>query len=90
MVKVIVHIDTYLINNNRLYKRNDPVISVTREGRTLYARKIELTGPSVIVHNEANPLDSGAVCWLETHFPVQADEWFEKSELEPYRPKQPQ
>lgn len=88
MTKVIVHVDTLLITYNKTYQKNEPVISVTRDGRTLYAHNVEITGPCHVIHRPEKPLDTGAVCWIETHFPVTAEKWYQQSELGPYRPKE--
>lgn len=71
MGKTIIHVNQHVIRRNLKTGDRDPVLTV-KNGRTnVYATRVEVLGPCVIVYSPDKPLSCGARVWIETAAPVR-------------------
>lgn len=61
--KAIIHIHQQRI------KKGEPAVILRRRGKSLHFSRVEVNGPSTIVHSPT-PDRCGARCWIETHAEV--------------------
>ena len=61
----IIHVNRQHIAKNAKDGGNRPVYTIKRKGKTLYAREVEIHGPSRLVY-DGRQLSCGARAWIET------------------------
>lgn len=61
--RAIIHVHQQLI------KKGEPAVIVRRRGKSLHFSRVEILGPSIMVHS-AIPDSCGARVWIETHADV--------------------
>ena len=66
----IIHVNRQHIAQNAKDGRDRPVYTVKMAGETLYAREVEILGPSKLVY-DGRQLRCGARAWVETDSPVR-------------------
>jgi len=64
MVKVI-HVNRQHIAMNAKDQGDRPVYTIKMNGKTRYAREVEILGPSRLIYN-GDQLSCGARAWIET------------------------
>lgn len=64
--KAIIHVNRHHIAANAKDQGKRPVYTIKRGGKTTYARRVEINGPSILVQDD-NQLSCGARVWIETH-----------------------
>lgn len=69
MAKAVIHVNRHFIAANAKDGGNRPVFTAKRGGKTMYARRIEINGPSELVYGD-KPLSCGAKAWIETYAPL--------------------
>jgi hypothetical protein len=69
-----IHINQHVIKSNRRNGASDPVITVKTYKSNTYADRVEIEGPSTVIHSPDKPLPCGAICWVETHSNVSTKE----------------
>lgn len=69
-MKKRIHINKHVIAGNKKHGRNDPPITVKTYKSNDKCHRVEIDGPSVLVHSPDKPLNCGAVVWIETESPV--------------------
>lgn len=62
----IIHVNRQHISMNAKDGGNRPVYTIKRGGKTIYAREIEILGPSKLIYN-GSQLNCGARAWIETN-----------------------
>lgn len=65
MPKAIIHVNRQHISLNAKDGKNRPVYTVKTKGKTIYAREVEILGPSKMVYS-GDQLSCGARAWIET------------------------
>lgn len=65
MTKSIIHVNRSHISLNRKDGGDRPVYTIKQKGRTIYAREVEILGPSRLVYSEEQ-LSCGANAWITT------------------------
>ena len=65
MSKSIIHVNRQHIAMNAKDNGNRPVYTIKRGGKTIYAREVEILGPSKLIYN-GSQLNCGARAWIET------------------------
>lgn len=68
MVKII-HVNRQHIASNTKDNGNRPVYTIKENNKTVYAREVEILGPSKLIYN-GNQLKCGARAWIETDSPL--------------------
>jgi hypothetical protein len=63
-VKTIIHVNQFVIKNNKKTGQNNPAITVKNYKSNTYCNEVEINGPSRVIHSE-KPLSCGARCWIE-------------------------
>jgi hypothetical protein len=61
-----IHVNQHVIRRNRKTGSKDPVLTVKRGRTNLYADRVVIVGPSVVVYSPDKPLNCGARVWIET------------------------
>lgn len=69
-MKSIIHVNRQHIAMNAKDKGNRPVYTIKRNGKTRYAREVEIEGPCKMVYNNSQ-LKCGARAWIETNSNVK-------------------
>lgn len=69
-MKSIIHVNRHHIAANAKDGKNRPVYTIKQGKRTIYAREVQINGPSKLVYN-GNQLSCGARAWIETESPLQ-------------------
>lgn len=64
MVKII-HVNRQHIGMNAKDGKNRPVYIIKENGKTAYAREVQINGPSKLVYN-GKQMKCGARAWIET------------------------
>jgi hypothetical protein len=64
-MRTIIHVNRQHISMNAKDGGTRPVYTIKRKGQTLYAREVEINGPSRLVYN-GSQLSCGARAWIET------------------------
>jgi hypothetical protein len=64
-MKSIIHVNRQFIAMNAKDGKNRPVYTIKRGSKVIYAKEIEILGPSKMVYNGIQ-LACGARAWLET------------------------
>jgi len=73
-MKTRIHVDPKVIADNFRYGICDPPIVVYEHGHQVKnAHVVRIDGPSVIVHDNKNPMASGARVWIETDAEIFCD-----------------
>jgi len=65
MAKKIIHVNRQHIATNAKDGGNRPVYTIKMNGKTRYAREVEILGPSKMVYDGSH-LKCGARAWIET------------------------
>ena len=65
LMKTIIH-----VNQHAVRRRDGRVITVKTSKSNVYAREVEIHGPSRVVYSPEKPLKCGARVWVETHAEV--------------------
>lgn len=65
-MKSLIHVNQHHIAANAKDNGTRPVFTIKRGGKTLYARGLEILGPSRFVYN-GSKLSCGARVWIETN-----------------------
>jgi hypothetical protein len=65
----IIHVNRQHIAMNAADGRRRPVYTIKNNGKTRYAREVEILGPSKLVYNGLQ-LSCGARAWIETEAPL--------------------
>jgi hypothetical protein len=65
----IIHVNRQHIAKNVKDGGNRPVYTIKRNGKTMYAREVQIDGPSRLIYN-GKQLSCGARAWLETDAPL--------------------
>jgi hypothetical protein len=65
----IIHVNRQHIAQNAKDGGNRQVYTIKRDGKTVYAREVEINGPSRLIYN-GKQLSCGARAWLETDAPL--------------------
>lgn len=65
MTKAIIHVNRAHIAANAKDLGNRPVYTIKRAGKTIYAREVNILGPSRLVY-KGKQLGCGARAWVET------------------------
>lgn len=60
-----IHVNQHHIRANAKDGGNRPCFTIKRSTGTLYARQVEILGPSKVVY-DTDGLSCGAKCWIET------------------------
>jgi len=61
-----IHVFNQNLNRNRSnHSENNPVFIVKRGTHTQYCHEVEITGPCKLVYRLHEPLDTGAIIWIE-------------------------
>lgn len=63
--KYIIHVNRQHIGMNAKDGGNRPVYTIKHRSKVIYAREIEISGPSKLVYN-GKQLSCGARAWIET------------------------
>lgn len=66
----IVHVNRHHIARNARDGKNRPVYTTKVNGETVYAREVNILGPSRCVYN-GKQLSCGARAWIETSAPIE-------------------
>ena len=61
-----IHINKHVIAANRKHGRNDPPVTCKVGRENHKGHRVEISGPSVVVHSPGKPMKCGAVIWIET------------------------
>ncbi len=61
-----IHVNQHVIRSNKKKGESKPVITVKSKGANVYAKKVAILGPSVVVYSPDKPLSCGATVWVET------------------------
>ena len=62
-----IHVNQHNLKWNRTHDDKRPPISVITYKGTTHGDKIDIQGPSEIIHRPEKPLSCGAHIWVETH-----------------------
>jgi hypothetical protein len=65
----IIHVNRQHIAKNAKDGGDRPVYTIKRGGKTMYAREVQIDGPSRLIYN-GKQLSCGARAWLETDAPL--------------------
>ena len=66
-----IHVNRQILARNLKHLMNNPAVGVEVSGEPkYYAHKVEILGPSDVIHQQEKPLKCGARCWIETKAPV--------------------
>lgn len=65
----IIHVNRQHIAMNASDGGNRPVYTIKDEGKTKYAREVQIDGPSKLVY-DGSQLNCGARAWIETYAPL--------------------
>lgn len=65
MTKKIIHVNRQNISMNVKDGADRPVYTIKANGKTTYAREVEILGPSKLIYN-GSQLSCGARAWIET------------------------
>jgi len=65
MSKAIIHVNRQHIALNAKDGKSRPVYTIKRDGKTRYAREVEIHGPAKMVF-DGSQLKCGARAWIET------------------------
>lgn len=68
-VKSIIHVNKQHIAMNAKDGGDRPVYTIKQNGKTIYARQVDILGPSTLIYN-GTQLNCGARAWIETHAPL--------------------
>jgi hypothetical protein len=60
-----IHVFNQNLNLNRSNRENNPVFIVKRGTKTTYCHEVEITSPCKLVYRPNQPLDTGAIIWIE-------------------------
>jgi hypothetical protein len=60
-----IHVYNENLKRNRSSGENNPVFIVKRGTHTVYCHEVEITSPCKLVYRPNQPLDTGAVLWIE-------------------------
>lgn len=74
MLKKVIHVNQHKIRSNKKNKKTEPVITVKTYKSNDYGNTVEVNGPCRIVYRPNDPLECGAVCWIETSSDVVISE----------------
>lgn len=69
--KTIIHVNQAIIKRNLKEGRNDPCLIVRDYKSSKNCYEVEVKGTLKVIHNQENPLDCGARCWIETFDDVE-------------------
>ncbi len=71
-MKTIINVNRHVVASNAAHGTDAPPLSckVGRAGKAKYGKRIEITGPCVIVYSPDAPLSCGARVWIETEAKV--------------------
>lgn len=69
-MKSIIHVNRQHISMNAKDNGNRPVYTVKKGGKTLYAREVNILGPSRLIYN-GDQLSCGARAWIETNSEIE-------------------
>lgn len=73
-MKTKIHVNPRVIANNFQYGLCDPPLVVyMHDGQINYAHTVRIDGPSIVVHDNDNPMPSGARVWIETDAEIYCD-----------------
>lgn len=61
----IIHVNRQHISMNAKDGGNRPVYTIKKSGKTIYARQVNILGPSKLIYN-GSQLNCGARAWIET------------------------
>ena len=64
-MKSIIHVNRQHIGMNAKDGGNRPVYTIKQDGKTKYAREVQINGPSKLIYN-GDQLKCGARAWIET------------------------
>ena len=67
-MKKVIH-----VNQHAIRRGDDKTITVKTYKDNLYAREVEINGPSRVVYSPDKPLSCDAKVWIETHAEVIID-----------------
>ena len=65
----IIHVNRQHIAKNVKDGGDRPVYTIKRNGKTMYAREVQIDGPSRLIYN-GKQLSCGARAWVETDAPL--------------------
>lgn len=68
-MKSIIHVNRHFIAANAKDGKDRPVYTIKQGRETIYAREVEILGPSRLVYN-GKQLSCGARAWIETDAPL--------------------
>jgi hypothetical protein len=64
-MSTIIHVNRQFIALNAKDGRNRPAYTIKQNGKTIYAREVNINGPSKLVY-DGTQLKCGARAWIET------------------------
>jgi len=72
-----IHINKHVIASNKRNGTHQPVISIKTSKTNTYAHKVQINGPSEVIHayegSGHKPLSCGAIVWIETYSELVVD-----------------
>lgn len=71
-MKSRIHVNQFVIRDNRKNGTNDPVLSIVTYKGTTHAHEVDILGPSRLIYSPDKPLSCGARVWIETESEVIA------------------
>ena len=69
-----IHVNKHIIGANRKHGRNDAPLTCKVGKENLKGHRVQVNGPSIIIHSPDKPLSCGAKVWIETHASVAVEE----------------
>jgi Glu-tRNA(Gln) amidotransferase subunit E-like FAD-binding protein len=63
-MNTVVHVNRNILASNKKYGKNDPAIIIRCGKKREYCYKAQLDKNTIIIHDEKNPLDCGARCYI--------------------------
>lgn len=68
-MKAIIHVNRQNLQMNAKDGKDRPVYTIKVGGKTVYAKEVEILGPSKLVY-DGSQLKCGARAWIETESPL--------------------
>lgn len=69
----LIHVNPKIHFDNQRDGTARGIVSVKTDRGTRWFSTVEIQGPSRVVYSPRKPLDTGAVCWIETEADVLGD-----------------
>lgn len=66
-----IHVNQHVIRRNKKEGTQDPPLTVKSSRDNVYAREVQINGPSRVVYSPDKPLACGATVWIETESEVE-------------------